>query len=330
VENEFNIHEAAEEIIAAGEPQADSTEHSDSEGQSATNPETTEEVKELSPEEILNQLDKEQAPPIDPKLVEMINGFGLSRKGIPFTVESPDQVKEFIQKGFDYTEKTMAHAEEVRVQTEKFSAMETQFTERETQFAQREQEFQGQMQINNVINGLVDKWESADPELYAYIIEAAKNELSEQTKVHPMVQKYESKFDELNKRFESLEKGNQGKELGAIKETWEKDLSDVQTKYASQLKKLGVSPDWEKVKSAWMADSTNKMTVEQALYAAHGADIQKANESHKKLLEVKNKVATKNLGRNGVSNSQRGGKEEVKAIKPGDYNSILRQHLEQI
>lgn len=330
MENEFNIHEAAEEIIAAGEPIAESTELATTEGQPVTDPANTEVAKELSPEEILNQLGKEEAPPVDPKLLDMINGLGMVHKGLPFKVDSPEQLKEIMQKGFDYTQKTMAHAEEVRMKTEEFAAKEAQFKELESQYAVKEQEIQNQVTINNVINGLVDKWETDDPELHAYILKAAQKELGEQTKVNPTIAKYEQKFNELNERLGAFEKGNQSKELTAVKESWEKDLSEVQTKYASSLKKLGVAPDWEKVKAAWTADSTNKMTVEQALYAAHGADIAKANESYQKLLETKNKVATKNLSRSGAGSSQRGGKVEPKAIQAGDYNSILRQSLDEI
>src|ERR1019366_7952643 len=109
-------------------------------------------------------------------------------------------------------------------------------------------------------------------------------------------------FKELNDRFAALEKGNQQAELGSIKQTWEKGLTETQSQYAASLGKLGVNPNWDKVKEIWGADSTNKMSVEDALYAVHGKDIAAANKSYQNLLVTKNKAASKIIGRSKVSN----------------------------
>lgn len=326
---EFNLIESANELIAAdSEANAESTQSTQSEGQGESTPAQTEGEKELSPEEILNQVGNEKEE-VNPELLNLVNGLNAIHNGLPIKVDSPEQLKELLQKGFDYTKKTMALAEESRIKQEEFSKKEIEFKEKESYFVQKEQEIQNTVFENKIMENLLLKWQTDDPELFNYLASSYQKEIAQHELQKPIISKYENQFKQLNDKFAQLEKGKQQEELGSIKQSWEKDLNETQSKHAASLAKLGVTPDWEKVKASWMADSTNKMTVEQALYAVHGQDIAKANHSYQKLLATKNKTQTKMLNRTGVGNAQKAN-TTLKAVKAGDYESILREASNQL
>lgn len=323
---EFNLHEAAEEIIAQGEPTTASTDDSSDAGQSEQESNENSEEQGLSPEEILNQVANEKGNPEQfADLLKAVNGFGMTKNGIPVSVESQDQLKDLIQKGFDYTYKTQEHAKQAEAKEAELKQKEQSFAEREQAIAQQEQSFEKGKAFNQIFMDLLSDMQKSDPELFQYLDELFVNREKALAAQQPLLKAYDAKFAELDNKFKSMEQQKQTEELKGIKQTWETGLSELQTKTAASLSKLGVVPDWNKVKETWSADATNKMTVEQALYATHGADIQKAHESHKKLLETKNKTSAKLLGRTGVGKGQRGATETIEAASVGDYSSILRQ-----
>lgn len=326
---EFNLMEAANELTADSGTSEAPAQETQEVGQSATNPGTTEGESSLSPQEILKQVGEEKPSEINQELLAQINAIGAIHNGLPITVNSPEQLKEILQKGFDYTKKTMSHAEEVKAKTEEFTKLENTFKEKETALAQKEQAIQNISNENKIMESLLTSWKQNDPELFEYIQKAYHSEVSNLEKSQPLIAKYESRFAEYDNRFKELAKGNQQAELGSIKQSWEKELNDVQTQQAASLAKLGVSPDWDKVKAAWSADSTNKMSVEDALYAVHGKDISKANESYQKLLATRNKTQAKIIGKSGIGSGQKQG-ETIKASTVGNYESILRQASQQI
>lgn len=320
-EKVFDLMEAANELTSEGADSA-STEIAEVEGQSLANPEQT--TEEIDPREILNQVGQEQADPEAFKAtLEQINALGAIHNGLPVKIDSPDQLKEIIQKGFDYTKKTMAHAEEVRLKTEEFTQKELKFKEKEQALAQKEQEIQEVVNDNNIITSLLTKWQTQDPDLFAYIQSAYVNELNQYKMQQPVLAKYEGQFNELKNEIAQLKGGKQAEELSTIRQSWEKELGDVQTKTAASLSKLGVKIDWEKVKGVWSADATGKMGVEDALYAAFGKDIAKAYQSNQKLLATKSKTATAAIKRTGVAQGSQGTKGDV-VFKAGDYESLLR------
>lgn len=322
---EFNLNEAADEIIANGEPSPDSAEGTPSEGQSEGNPEQTEGDKALSPEEILNQVAKEQNDPNAHKdVLEKINAMGLAHNGLPIKIDDPKLLGEIIQKGFDYTKKTMAHADEVKAKTEEFTKMETQLKEREGQIATREQEIQNTVFESQIMEDMLLEMQSGDPELFAHIAKLFSEKKNVYERQKPIQQKYEGELKQLKDEIQGIKGQKQTEELGKIKQGWDKELSDLQSKTAASLTKLGVKPNWDKVKEAWTADASNTLSVEQALYAVHGADIAKAHQSHTKLLQTKNKANLTLLNRTAVGGGQRGGSPEIKAAA-GDYESILKQ-----
>lgn len=323
---EFNLQEAAEEIIAEGESTTASSENDQGAGQSEQEPNTNTEDQELSPEDILNQVANEQGNSEQfADLLKAVNGFGMTKNGIPVSVETPDQLKELIQKGFDYTYKTQEHAKVAEAKEAEFAQKENAFKEREQAFVQQEQAFEQGRVFNQLMMDLLGEVRASDPELFEHIDGLFTQKERAHLAQKPLQKQFNSKISELENEVKSIKSQKQTEELNGIKQGWEKELSEVQTKVAGSLSKLGVTVDWNKVKETWTADASNKLTVNQALYAVYGADIQKANESYKKLLETKAKTSAKLLGRTGVGNGQRGGEETIEANNMGDYDSILKQ-----
>lgn len=322
---EFNLYDAADELIS-NEAEAGSTQVAQAEGQPATDPKETVSDEQRAADILNGKIEVAPKPEIDQALLEKINGIGAIHNGLPIKVDSPDQLKELLQKGFDYTKKTMAHSEEVKLKQEEFAKVENSFKEREAVYAQKEQELHSVSFQNQIVNSMVDKWQTSDPELYEYIQKAFQNEISEFNKSAPLIAQYENKFKQFEDKFAQLEQGKQKEELGSIKQSWEKGLSELQTQKGARLKELGVVPNWEKVKEVWGADATGNMTHEQALLAVHGADMIKAAESQLKSLQTKNKVQSQRIGRGGVG--QRQTASATSAVKGDGYLSFLREAAE--
>lgn len=323
---EFNLHEAAEELLS-NEAQADSTQAKSTDGQPETAPKETVSDEQraqdiLDGKEVAVENNKEVKPGENNALLEQVNALKMAWNGQPIKLETPEQVAEMIQKGFDYTKKTMAHAEEVKQWQEQSAKMQ------ET-YQQREQELHGTSFKNNIVDTMVDKWRESDPDLYNYIQDAFQREIAEFQKNQPIIAQYEGKFKELENKFAELEQGKQKETLEGIKGTWEKELGELQSNRAAKLKQLGITPDWEKVKAIWSSDNSNTMTAEKALLAVHGAEMIKAAESEMSRLKKANAAYSSKNGRGGVSSSHKGN-ETISAKSMGDYMSILRQEADQI
>lgn len=320
---EFNLHEAAEELIS-NDAQAASTPNVQTEGQPEKTP--SEPVSdEQRAMDILNgketATESKEAQPTSNALLEQVNALGMIHNGQSVKLETPEQLKEIIQKGYDYTKKTMAHAEEVKHWQE-------QSAKREEVYQQKEQELHATTFQNSIVNQMVDKWAESDPELYNYIQAAFQKEVAEYQKNQPIIAQYEGKFKELENKFSQLEQGKQQSALDSIKGTWEKEVNELQTNRSARLKQLGIVPNWEKVKEVYASDASNTMTAEKALLAVHGADMIKAIESEASRLKKANAFHSSKNGRGGVSSSHKG--SETISAPIGDYMSILRQAENQI
>lgn len=322
-EKVFDLMAAANELTAeeSGTTEAP-TETANVEGQPATDPSQT--TEETDPREILEKLEAAPANEGLAQALEQINQLGAIHKGMPIKIDGPEQLKEIIQKGFDYTQKTMAFAEEARVKSEEYAQREAKFKENEEAFAQKEREIADVVNDNNIITNLLTKWQQSDPDLFQFIQNAYLQEVNQFKMNQPIVAKYEGQIQELRNEFTKLTKGKETEKLGEIRNGWEKELAEVQGKLAGKLAKIGVKVDWDKaVKETWAADATGKMSVEDAFYAKYGKEVAAANQSYQKLLATKNKAQASKLQRTGVGYSSSADKGD-QVIMPGDYESLLR------
>jgi len=315
----FSLRAESDKLTASSETNDSATQGNSTEGQRENDPNKTGEQKELSPEEMMNSLlgEKAENGQINNELISQLNALGFVHNGQPFELKNAEEIRELVQKGRDYTQKTMAHAEEVKAKTEHFAQLEKQFVE-------KEQHIETQVYENKIVEDILLDAKENDPELFNLIASLYNRKVSEFQRQQPMMKKYDQTINQLKTEIEGIKGQRQGDELGKIKQGFQAEMSDVQTKLAPQFSKLGVGVDWAKVQDAWKADASGSLTVEQAVYAIHGKEIANAYNSYKKLLETKNKVQSSTLNRNsarGVGSSE----ETIRAKKPGDIMSILKQ-----
>ena len=314
---EFNLHEAANELITDSEASPTSDESTQSEGQPETDPNKAEGEEAQSSEDILNAMAKEADKGLSPEILSSINSLGLVHKGMPIEIKDQKQLGELIQQGFDYTQKTMAHAEKVRLDTENFQRLESEYKE-------KEQKFSAEIQDNKIIEDILTDLKTNDQELFDHITQLYQSKVRQQQANAPYIKQFESQVGSLRQEIEGLKGQKQTEELGKIRQGFESEMQEVQTNNAVLLSKIGVKPNWDKVAEKWKSDASGTMTMTQALHAVHGEEIIKAHQSKVKNLETKNKVNSSLLGRNGVSGGLRAS-EKVGVVKGGDLNSFLRE-----
>lgn len=327
-ETEFNLSEAANEILS-DEPQEAATQEtvSTSSDTQEIEPQQTEvKTDEQNAQEILNHLATEKEDPkFTEEILSQINALGAVHNGQSLKVETVNQLKEYLQKGFDYTKKTMSHSDEVKFFKEEQVKRETEWKQKDALLHEQYNGMQETIIENQIAEEVLGEMKNSDPELFEEFRIRYHNSMNRRNQMMPYMKQFETKFQKLNGELEGIKREKAVAQLSAIKQGWETDLGQTQNKYATQLAKLGVRPDWEKVQTLWKSDATNTMSVEQALFATHGKDIAQANESYKKLLATKNKTQTAMLNRTGVS-TVAGGKEADIQTPYGNYEQLLRSY----
>lgn len=282
----------------------------------------SEESAELSPEDMLNSLDDEKAEDSDDqsKLLEQLNSLGAIHKGNPVKVESLDQVKDALQMAHDYQVKTTELAEQRKT-------LEAEYGEKMETFEKERNEFLethgAELDANAVFSNVVRKIQANDPDLFNEILQMYNEENAKFQDARKYEKTLDSKFRGLEEKLTKYEQKEQETKVGEAREGFESELKEVQSNYAVKLNKLGVSPDWDKVKETW-ANSAN-MSVNQALFAVHGDAIQKAYESHQKMLATKNKAQKSHQSRNVVNKTSQGSEENN--YRAGSYEQILNDAI---
>jgi hypothetical protein len=324
-DGEFNLQEAANEIIADGDSGSDSVEDSSqSEGQSVTDSQKTEGNKELGPEEILKQVSEQKEDPAQfAELLRAVNQLGAIGNGVPINVDSPEKLKQLLEMGSGFYAKTEEHANFVKTKEAEYLQKDTDFKQREEQFTQREIQLDTTVTQHQNIMAIVERLQTEDPELFEHFDKLYIAQEKAAEKENSYARKFQGELKARDEKIDSLSKKIDQKENTEIRNGWEKGFSDLQTKYATTFSKLGLNLSEQKVRAIWAADSANKMTPEEAMDAAYGADMRKALTSFNKLLQTKTKTQASLLGRSAVGRGQRGA-EETKEYASGDYEGILR------
>lgn len=322
--SEFNLSEAADELISNETTDAAASNNGEIESDKQNAPqENSIEAKEVSPEEILGKLNEEKDDQkVSDDLLKFVNELGAVHNGQPVKIENSDQLKELVQKGYDYTKKTMALSEEVKAFEKQKETLDSEYKAKYQELEKVQNDLTEVNYENQIMQAILTEMQTNDPDLFEEIKTRYASEHNRRSQAMPYVKQFETKFDELNNKIQSLQGEKTKEELSTIKQTWEKELSAMQTKYAPMTNKLGVKFDWEKVQDAWKSDASGKMTVEQAIYATHGAEISKAYESHQKLLATKNKTSNAMLKKTGVGSGSAKAESSQK-FRSGDYGKFL-------
>lgn len=322
MKTEFNLHDAAEELTAEdGGTNEDGT--GGEGGQPATDP-----SKEAQPEglgSILEEITKEKEDPqSNEAFLAQLKSLGLVHNGQPISIGTMEEVKKYLQQGFDYTHKTMTHAETVKAKEAEYLKRDEEFKAREAQFVEREALLQETINENFIVESILEDLKQSDPDLFNDFSQMYHAKVRQFTANKPMMDQFNNQFKEMSKTLNELRAEKNKGELDSIRKGWETELTEVQNKHAVALSKLGVSPNWEKVKDFWAKDPTGTMTVEQALDAIHGKEIRSAHESRLKLLETKNKANT-TLQKRSAAGGAPAGDVQIEASSVGNYSDILKK-----
>lgn len=315
-EKDFDLASVAEEIISdepieAAKPENAST---DGDNQETEPQKTSEEAKAQTTEDILNKVDLDkESPKANEEILNLINSLGAIHNGQPVKVDSVDQLKELVQKGYDYTKKTMELSEQDKAFKERETRYEAEYQQKQTQLQEYENSLAIVIQETQIAEAVLTEMKATDPDLFEDFRQRYERELNRRNQAASYMKPFEGKIQELSGKLQSLEQQKAQSELASVRKNWESELKDTQTNYAPKLAKLGIAVDWDKVRETWAADSSGKLSVVNAVGALYGDAIRSAYESQQKMLETKNKTANAILKRTGAGASPAKG-DEVKKL----------------
>lgn len=235
----------------------------------------------------------ETAKPND--IIELVNGLGITREGLPIEFDNIDKVKEVLSKGFDYTVKMQGIADEKRKQEEEFKTNYQNFESQKKEFETYKSSVDNELLANQAMLETMEHIQSQDPDLYKEILGVFNQ------KMHGYTSSLNNPaFKELNKKVSSLEEALKKSEevktkegQGNILKEWDTGLEQFQKTSFAKVRSLGIKPDYQKIKEVWSSDASGKLTFEQAFMAVHGSSLQKALDSKTKLEETKRKSSEK-------------------------------------
>lgn len=288
-------------------------------------PEGQVETEEQSIEQQLDSIEIEKGDDVE-SLIDKVNALGFIRNGLPFEIESDDQLREFVMKGYDYTQKTQEFSNERK-------QIETELTEQTNELDRRYAEFEEEkaklndvVYENQVFGGILEQLKMTHPDAYEEIQLAFNQSMGmyKNTLNNPVFKSQQQRIDQLERQLLGQQNSKVDEEAGRIMSEWENGLRDTQTQLAPKLKSLGVKVNWGDVQKMWSSDQSKTMTVKGALFAVYGEKIQKAMESREKLNTTKAKsVARQKMATQQTSNQNH---DNVKPLfREQEYDQAINE-----
>lgn len=272
-----------------------------SEGQPTEEPTSTETPNGSGAPSLEDQLKEFDGQQNDgSSFLDSLNSLGIMRNGLPVEFNAESDVKELISKGYDYTQKTMELANQKNEMEQAFAAREKELMEREENLTSHGEEVENKLLENQVMGMVLTELQNNDPDIFNELVQAFNQKMGMFTMQNPATQGLRNELLEIKKQLAESQKQSELKDGQEVSKEWENGISQVQSEYGLKFKKLGIKPNWEKVKSTWASDQSGTQTVQQALFAVHGADITKALEAQSKL----NATAAKSAQRRGTATAQ--------------------------
>lgn len=239
-----------------------------------------------------------------PNILNELNDLGIIRHGLPVEFDDVDKVKEYLSKGYDYTQKTQELAEQ-RKEFDSFKAEQEQVFEQKMQEIEsfKQQNMQS-LNENEIMGQILTELQTNDPDTFDIIASAYQQRMNlmQMQQNNPVIKGFENKINQLESQLNSKSVESQQAQNQEIVKQWEDGLSEVQKTFGAKLRRLGVKPNWEKVKSSWSSDSTGNISVKDAFFAIHGDQITKALEAQSKLQATKVKSQQRLGPNNNLSN----------------------------
>jgi hypothetical protein len=287
--DEANSETGAEPSVETSSEQGEST--------STESEETTNTSENLSDQ--LDSMEVEASTEAG-SFLDQINALNIVRNGLPHSFDNPDDIKEYLSKGLDYTLKTQEHADAIKAFKEESDTARSEIEQERQAFEEQKNGLQTGIQEHNVLLQMFTDFAKTDPELFEQLDAQFQQSMGqfEAQQNNPLFNQMNTQMSELRQEIDSFKEQGAERENENIRKGWEDELTQVQTEYGAKLKSIGVTPDWAKVQNIWSSDSTGQMDVKGALFAAHGEHITKGLESSKKLAETKSR-SNQRMGQDG-------------------------------
>lgn len=284
--------------------------------------EKSETDKALSPEEMLAKLAEDQAGDkakaadqvaTQSKELEFINSLGLKHGDNPIKIESQEKLKEFIEKGFDYTKKTQEFSDERK-------NVETLLEKRISEFENERVQNAEFLELAQKHDYSLQRMATLDPDLYEQVVNFGKTVQDEH--LNPYTKQLTSTVESLKKQNEALEqkfnKALESLENKGIVRDWEAEKQNLSTKTFPQMKVLGIEPDLKKVQEAWAKNEG--MNAEAAFYSVYGSEIQKRYQSKMGLVNADKKLSAAKVSKGvGSVKSGKTGKSEADIKRMNEF-----------
>jgi len=239
----------------------------------------------------LEQFEVDSAEGESNSVLEELNKLGIIHNGLPVEFEDLEKVKEHLSKGFDYTQKTQELSEARKTFDAEIAQERESFEAERGAYQEEMQQHQQALGNYNIFQAMVQDIQANDPELFEELDSHFTRHQQQANQVSPQVEKLQNEIAELKSQVAGSVESEEDKKLGEIKQTWQKEVSEVQSSFGPKLRSLGIKADWNKVQDTWKADASNKMSVKNALFATYGEQIEKAMANKAKLAETRSKVA---------------------------------------
>lgn len=255
-------------------------------------------------------------------LVDLVNSLGAVHGETPIKIESAEQLKNLIQMGQDYTQKTQALSADRKAFDSEKTQAEQIFGEQVEQFNKQVQQFDTQMRELQQWRYTIESLKSNQPDLFDEI-QRAFSDTGKQFD-NPVINQ---KIAALEAKIAETEKSLNQRESKLILDSFEKEKSALSSLEQSW-KELGVTVDWDQVKQTWA--QTGLKELEQVVRAMYGSTVDKARESKNKVATTQKKVSVaKTVGVGGAARP--GNKSPVidPKLKGLSYASALWDHYSQ-
>lgn len=242
-----------------------------------------------------------------------------------------NELKELAQKGFDYTKKTQEVSKERETLTKEREEFNQEVSKGYEAVKAEYQKHHEKMDQFNKIEYAFDMIAEKDPDLieqFKVYIQQAERELN-----NPVNKSLKSQISSLEQKLNQIESFNSNRNAieknEYIAKNFHSDLDKIKSSYESNFSKLGIRPDWDKVKQAWIDGEANKTTVEQAFFSIHGPLISKAYESKMKVLNVESKAGkrTSPVSRTNQPTATKRGPTSWGSIENEVYNDLKNGKL---
>lgn len=258
-----------------------------------------EEVAETPDEESQGSDEGEEAGQVtdEKSILDLVNSLGAVHNENPIKVESPEELKNLIQMGKDYTLKTQSLSEERKAWEAEKSSAEEEITKAIEEFNTNQQNFSKQIQELQQWTFALNELRDNAPDVFEEV-QRAFNGVQKQFS-NPIINQ---QLEAVNKRLSEAEAKLSQRESKLIVDQFESEKASLSATEQS-MKELGITIDWTKVKGEWANSGQPLKSVIGGLYFDQ---IAKAQASKSKVETTKAKVAAKPAG--AASASRPGGK----------------------